>query len=114
MSVDRREQMLEHPIPKVISATEASNHFGALVDEAATRNNFFLITRMGKARAVIMGIEQYRELLEALEISEEQKDAKFQSALEEAGRDIELGRILTLEELDRELGFTEEELGSAH
>ena len=67
---------------------------------------------MGKAKAVVLGVEQYRELLDELEISEEQKDSAVQKALKEARQDIELGRTISLEELDRELGFTDKELGA--
>jgi prevent-host-death family protein len=97
--------------PKVISATEASNNFGSVIDEAAQGRSYFLITRMGKAKAVVLGVEQYRELLEELEIHREQEDLVVQEALKEARKEVELGRTISLEELDRELGFTDEELG---
>ena len=105
--------MADKPIPKVISATEASNKFGGMVDEAARGLSMFVITRLGKARAVILGIDQYRELLDELEIIHEQNDPEIKAALEEAGKDFELGHTVTLEELDKELGFTEEELSNA-
>ena len=50
--------------------------------------------------------------MEVSEINHEQKDAEFQKALKEARADYELGRTMSLEDLDRELGFTEEELNS--
>src|SRR3990172_7494456 len=99
-------------MPKIISATEASNNFGNLVDEAAQGKSYFVITRMGKAKAVVLGVEQYRDMLEELEIIQEQEDSEIQKALKEAVEDVELGRILSLEELDKELGFTDEELGT--
>ena len=104
--------MAERIMPKVISATEASNNFGNLIDEAAQGKSYFVITRMGKAKAVVLGVEQYRDMLEELEIAQEQEDPEVQKALKEALEDVELGRTMSLEELDRELGFTEEELGA--
>jgi prevent-host-death family protein len=98
-------------MPKVISATNASNNFGSVIDEAARGRSYFVVTRLGKAKAVVIGIHQYQELMEELEISLEQEDPKFQKALKEAGEDYELGQTMSLEQLDRELGFTEEELG---
>jgi prevent-host-death family protein len=98
-------------VPKVISATNASNNFGSVIDEAARGRSYFVITRMGKAKAVILGVQQYQALLEELEISQEQEDPKIQKALKEASEDYELGRTMSLEELDHELGFTEEEPG---
>jgi prevent-host-death family protein len=55
--------LADKPMPKVISATDASNNFGSLIDEASQGKSFFVITRMGKAKAVVLGVEQYKELL---------------------------------------------------
>ena len=104
--------MADQPTPKVISATEASNNFGSMIDEAARGRSFFVVTRMGKARAVVLGLEQYRDLLEELEIKGEENDPEFQAALAEAKKDFELGRSLSLEELDKEFGFTKDELAA--
>ena len=104
--------MVEQPRPKIISATEASNNFGSLIDEAARGRSYFVITRMGKAKSVVLGVNQYQELMEELEIIQEQEDPEVQQALKVAHEDVELGRTMSLEELDRELGFTEEELGA--
>jgi prevent-host-death family protein len=102
----------KQPVPKVISATEASNNFGSLVDEAAQGKSYFVITRMGKAKAVVLGVGQYREIVERLEINQEQEDPEVQEALAEAWEDVQLGRTMSLNDLDKELGFTDEELDS--
>jgi prevent-host-death family protein len=99
-------------MPKIISATEASNNFGNLVDEAAQGKSYFVITRMGKAKAVVLGVDQYRGMLEELEIVEEQENPEVQKMLKEALEDVELGRTMSLEELDKELGFTDDELNA--
>jgi prevent-host-death family protein len=99
-------------MPKIISATEASNNFGNLVDEAAQGKSYFVITRMGKAKAVVLGVDQYRDMLEELEIVEEQENPEVQKMLKEALEDVELGRTMSLEELDKELGFTDDELST--
>jgi len=99
-------------MPKVISATEASNNFGNLVDEAAQGKSYFVITRMGKAKAVILGVDQYRDMLEELEVVEEQENPEVQKMLKEALEDVKLGRAMSLEELDKELGFTDDELNA--
>jgi prevent-host-death family protein len=99
-------------MPKTISATEASNHFGSMVEEAAQGDSLFIITRLGRPRAVVLGVEQYREILEELEAIQELNDKEYLAGVIEAREDIQLGRTLTLEELDKELGFTKEELSS--
>ncbi len=102
--------MADQPIPKTISATEASNHFGAMMDEAARGRSLFIVTRMGRPQAVVIGVDQYRELMEKIETAQELHDKEYLAGIAEARKDIELGRTLTLEELDEEIGFTEEEL----
>lgn len=103
--------MAARPMPKTISSTDASNRFGSVMDEAARGESFFIVTRMGQPRVVVLGVEQYREIMEELETTMELNDEEYMAAIAEAREDIRLGRTLTLEELDRELGFTEEELG---
>ncbi len=104
--------MAESIAPKTITATEASNNFGAMIDEASRGRSLFVVTRMGKPRAVVLGIDQYREMLEELETIQELHDNGYMAGIAEAREDVELGRTLTLEELDEELGFTSDEIGA--
>ena len=99
-------------MPKKISATEASNNFGHMIDEAARGRSLFIVTRMGHPRAVIIGVDQYIELMEELETVKELNDDQYLAGVVEAREDIRLGRTLTLEDLDKEIGFTEPELSS--
>lgn len=97
--------MSSQPIPKIISATNASNHFGRMIDEVAKGDHYFVVTRMGSPRAVVLGVDQYRDLLEQLETVQERHDPDYMAGIAEAREDIRLGRTLTLAELDAELGF---------
>ena len=112
MSVNERQPLANNLTPKTISATEASNHFGQMIDEAARGQSMFLVTRMGQPRAIVLGIDQYRDLLEELETIQELHDDEYMAAIAEAREDIKLGRTLSLEELDQELNFNESEIES--
>lgn len=92
--------------PREITATEASNHFGALLDEVAGKAGHYLITRLGRPRAVILSIDEYREILEILETLEELEDQEFLDGIREAREDVALGRTMTLEELEERLGLS--------
>ena len=92
--------------PRDLTATEASNHFGALLDEVAGKVGHYLITRLGRPRAVILSIDEYREILEILETLEELDDEEYMAGIREAREDIALGRTMTLEELDEKLGLS--------
>jgi prevent-host-death family protein len=99
-------------MPKTITATEASNNFGRMIDEAARGRSLFIVTRMGNPRAVVIGVDQYRELMKELETVQELSDEEYVAGIVEAREDVQLGRTLSLEELDEELGFTESELNA--
>jgi prevent-host-death family protein len=92
--------------PREITATEASNHFGALLDEVAGKAGHYLITRLGRPRAVMISIDEYREILELLETLEELEDRDFLAGIREAREDIALGRTMTLDELEERLGLS--------
>lgn len=102
--------MATKPVTKVITSTEADAKFGSMVDEASRGRSLFVITSHGKLQAVMLGVEEYLDLLERLEILDEQNDPAFQAALGEAQKDHELGRTMTKEEFDAEFGFSEEKL----
>jgi prevent-host-death family protein len=92
--------------PREITATDASNHFGALLDDVAGKVGHYLITRLGRPRAVMLSIDEYREILEILETLEELEDEEYMAGIREAREDIALGRTMTLEELDEKLGLS--------
>ncbi|MCC7355725.1 MAG: type II toxin-antitoxin system Phd/YefM family antitoxin [Anaerolineae bacterium] len=95
--------MVERLKPKEISATEAANRFGSVVDEAARGTALFVVTRMGEPRAVVIGVETFREILENLETAEELADSEYLAGVMEAREDVRLGRTMTLEELEKKL-----------
>jgi len=89
--------------PKEITATDAANHFGVLLDEVAKKASHYVITRLGRPKAVMLSIDEYREILEILETLEELQDQEYMAGIREAREDIALGRTMTLEELEEKL-----------
>ena len=83
-----------------------------MIDEAARGRSLFVVTRMGRPQAVVLGMDQYQELIELLETADELKDKEYLASVAEAREDVRVGRTLSLEELDREFDFTAEELGA--
>ena len=65
---------------------------------------------MGRPQAIVIGVDQYRDILEELETIEDLQDKEYLMGVAEAREDIKLGRILTLAELDQESGFAEDEI----
>jgi prevent-host-death family protein len=102
--------LIKIPLTKKITATEARNNFGRVLDEVVHAPKLFVVTRLGQPRAVILGVDQYQELIEELETGQEMNDPGYLAAVGEAREDIALGNALTLEELDVEMGFNEADL----
>lgn len=85
---------------KVIPAFKARQNFGQLLEEARYRGSRFIVERAGKPMAVVVGIEEWENILETLA---EVDDPEYLESIKEARREIELGQTLTFEELKAEL-----------
>jgi len=85
---------------KVVSAFKARQNLGQILDEARYQGSRFLVERAGKPMAVVVGIEEWENILETLA---ELNDPEYLDSIREARREIELGQTLTLDELKAEL-----------
>jgi len=90
--------MARSRMTKAVAAFEAKTHFGQLLDEVDRRGVRFLVRRRGRPVAIIMGIEEFEDMLE---VAEEEADKVFQASLEKAKREYELGQTITLKQLRR-------------
>jgi prevent-host-death family protein len=50
---------------RVVSVTEARNHFGELMREAVETNEAIIVEHRGKPHVVVLSVEQYERLLKA-------------------------------------------------
>ena len=73
--------------------TEARNRLSEIVDEVASTGSELVITLHGKPTAVIMGYEDYKSLIETLNILSDRDTMK---ALAEAEDDLAAERIVDL------------------
>jgi antitoxin YefM len=82
--------------------TEARAKLTQLLDEVNERQEHVVITRNGRAAAVILSSEEYEALAETLEVLE---DEEALEALRESEEDVRAGRLQSLEQVRRELGL---------
>ncbi len=94
--VNEREQTRT----KVIPAFKARQNFGQVLEEARYLGYRFVVERAGKPMAVVVGIQEWENILETLA---ELDDPEYLESIKEARQEIELGRTLTVEELRDEL-----------
>ena len=87
---------------KTVPFTEARGKLTALLDELEQFHEHVVITRNGKPAAVLLSPLEYESLQETLEILD---DEETLGALRESEEDVREGRLLTLDEVRRELGL---------
>ncbi len=81
--------------PKTINALAARTHLGRVI-KLATEGHRFILTKKGKPKVVILGVEDFEDLLE---IAAEQADKEFQRTLRESYRKYKRGKVSSLEVL---------------
>jgi len=78
-----------------ISVTDARNRLPELVDDVSSHLSEYVITKHGRAHAVLVAAEEHEALLETLEILSDSKTmGRIRKGLEELGR----GDVVSFEE----------------
>lgn len=72
-----------------VSAHVARNQLGSLLREVGRKKIRFIITKGGKPTAVLLGIEDFDDMLEEL-------DPEFQGSLKAAAKEYRAGKSVTL------------------
>ena len=81
-------------VTKSISALIARTQLGQILERVSKNKDRFLISKKGKAKAVILGVEDYLKNI----VKQPRALTKLQKQAEKAGTNK-----LTLEEIDREI-----------
>lgn len=89
---------------RIISLTELRPRLSELVERARARFERFVITRHGKAEAVLLSAEEFDGLLETLEILADEEAVR---ELAEAEAELEAGAGHDLGEVRRQLADSE-------
>lgn len=90
---------------ETLSLTELRPRLSELVERANERYDRFVITRHGRAEAVLLASDEFEGLLETIEIL---SDTKLVEALVEAESELDSGGGFKLEEIRAELGLGED------
>jgi prevent-host-death family protein len=92
---------------KEITALRLRQNLGAILDQVVNRRERFLIKRAGIPAAVLISIADYEDNEDLLDTLHEQRDEVFQRSLVNARREIEHGKVATLDDLRRDLRLKE-------
>ena len=92
-------------LPTVIPASLARSNFYDLLDEVSKTPKRFVITRRGRAQAVVLSPEEVESWEETLEVM---SDKKLMEDIREGMEDIEKGRTYSLDKVIKELKINED------
>jgi len=81
--------------PKTINAFTARTHLGRII-KLASEGDRFILTKNGRPKVVILGVQDFEDLLE---IAAEQEDRELQKALRESARQYKRGEVSSLDAL---------------
>jgi antitoxin YefM len=89
--------------PKEITAINLRHNLGEILDQVTNKHERFLVKRAGIPAAILLSVPDYKDLEELVDTWYEQQDPTFQESLVKARQEIEAGKIVTLDELRRDL-----------
>ena len=92
--------------PKSTSITDARKNIFTIADEVQKPDNHYILTENGKAKAVIMSVDEYESIMETIDVLQECPD--LQKDVDELNKDIASGEYknyTTLEHLLAEEGY---------
>ena len=90
-----------------LSASEARSNFYNILDEVADKFKRFVITKRGKAKAVVMPAEEVEAWEETMEIM---ANKKLASDIKAAEKELKSGKGIPQEKLLKELGIKPEDI----
>ena len=82
-------------VPRFVNAFTARTHLGRLIAQASEGERFIL-TKKGRPKVVIIGVDDFQDLLE---VAAEQEDKELQKALRESVRQYKQGQVSSLQAL---------------
>jgi PHD/YefM family antitoxin component YafN of YafNO toxin-antitoxin module len=90
-------------MPKEITAINLRHKLGEILDAVANKRERFLIKRSGIPAAILLSVPDFEDLQDLIDTWYEQQDRAFQKSLANARREIDSGKVATLEDLRRDL-----------
>lgn len=94
----------------IISISEARSNIFDIAEKIQKHGNHYLFTENGKAKMAVMSAEEYDSLMEDLSLA---KDPKFLANIKKAEEEIARGEYVTLDELKKELGYSDSDFQPA-
>lgn len=102
-----KQRKFNMSLPKEIPAKEARHKFGEVMDRARYGHTPYLVKKGGKPMIVILGVEDYEDLLDAIDTMTEQASPEFQAALKKSHEAYRGGEVGTTDDIRKILRVKE-------
>jgi antitoxin YefM len=89
--------------PKEITAINLRHNLGEILNQVANKHERFHVRRAGIPAAILLSVTDYKDLEDLVDTWYEQQDPQFQESLVKALQEIEEGKVVTLDDLRRDL-----------
>lgn len=90
---------------RTISISEARKRIFDIAEEVQKPNHYYTFTENGKPKAVLMSADEFDSLMEDYELL---CDPGFQKRIQQAEEEYRRGDYVTLDELEKELGYVKD------
>jgi antitoxin YefM len=88
-------------IPKVIPAKEVRYQLSEIINKVSRRHQPMVITRNGNPEVVLIGAEDYEDMIDLMDTMAEELNPKFRKALQKARQEYERGEMGTAEDIKK-------------
>ena len=89
--------------PKTITAKKVRINFGEIMNRAHYGHEPYIITKQNKPMVILLGIEDYEDMVDLLDTMAEQLDPQFQKSLEQSVVEYRQEEVFTLADIKKEL-----------
>ena len=88
-------------IPKSINAKKFRHQLDEIINKVSYGHQPMVITRNGDPEVVLMGAEEYEDMIDLMDTMAEELSPKFRKALQKARQEYERGEVGTAEDIKK-------------
>lgn len=88
-------------IPKTIPAKEVRYQWSEIINKVSYRHQPMAITRNGNPEVILIGAEDYEDMIDLMDTMAEEVSPKFRKALKKARQEYEKGEVGTAEDIKK-------------
>jgi prevent-host-death family protein len=88
-------------IPKSVNAKKVRYQLGEIINKVSYGHQPMVITRNGNPEVVLIGAEDYEDMIDLMDTMAEELSPKFRKALKKARQEYERGEVGTAEDIKK-------------